>query len=55
MQAHYPVEAIQSMPFSDSKAMLLEIQASFIYFLITDHLCVKETFHLGYFCFFPVY
>ncbi|XP_044493771.1 actin-histidine N-methyltransferase isoform X2 [Mangifera indica] len=26
LMVHYPVEAIQSMPFSDSKAMLLEIQ-----------------------------
>ncbi|XP_031267752.1 uncharacterized protein LOC116126187 isoform X1 [Pistacia vera] len=26
VQVHYPVEAIQSMPFSDSKALLLEIQ-----------------------------
>ncbi|XP_031267753.1 uncharacterized protein LOC116126187 isoform X2 [Pistacia vera] len=26
LMVHYPVEAIQSMPFSDSKALLLEIQ-----------------------------
>ena len=33
-QVHYPLEAIQSGPFSDSKAQLLEAQVGYHLFLI---------------------
>lgn len=33
-QVHYPVEAIPSIPFSDSKGQLLEAQVSSVHFIL---------------------
>lgn len=46
-QVHYPVEAIPSIPFSDSKGQLLEAQVSSVYFILIDmYLSNSEKFSL---------